>query len=340
MVIRSGFIACFLLVLLSACQKDSAWFGPVYPPDSNSVELTTDSRILIGCEGNFQLSNASVSVYYPDSNSVVNNAFFGANDKRMGDVVQSITQHGDSIYVVVNNSGVIRVLDAETLVERSVIDGLYSPRYMHKVNNQVALVSNYGVSYVQKVDLTAMSVMGEIPCKGWTEQMIGLNGQVYIAELDSHSLMVLDSHSLALNTRIELAHKPQYLFAKQGELLAVGADEDGKWYVSEISGVDVQSLTPISVSPLGVDMVGEEFVVVTQSHIAVLESSTYTEVQSQVHQAELPYSIYADELAGDYYVCDAHDYVSNGTVYRYSVDLQKVDEFTVGFIPQAVLRAY
>jgi len=108
-----AFIGLLCAVCLSACQKDPA-IGPV-SSDPSLSDTIQGRRLLIGCEGNFQYNNASITAYGLETGEVVQRVYEIENDASIGDILQSIYRKGDSLFVVMNNSGLIRILADSSL---------------------------------------------------------------------------------------------------------------------------------------------------------------------------------------------------------------------------------
>ena len=119
-------------------------YGPIEP-----IDMTLPGRgLFISNEGNFTYGNASLC-YYDITNSQLitdqdgdNDIFLSANGIPLGDVAQSVTSYGNTVYVVVNNSGVIFAIDRHTAKITGTIRGLTSPRYMHILSDTKAYVTD------------------------------------------------------------------------------------------------------------------------------------------------------------------------------------------------------
>ena len=91
-------------------------YGPVEP-----VDVTLPGRgLFISNEGNFTYGNASLSYYDITHSALVtnedgsNDIFYSANGIPLGDVAQSAIVRGNTVYVIINNSGVIFAIDRRT----------------------------------------------------------------------------------------------------------------------------------------------------------------------------------------------------------------------------------
>ena len=101
------FLLMALAAMLFSCKPDR----PVTPSG-----YTIGSGVFVLNEGNFQFSNASLSFYDPQADTVANNLFYKVNNAPLGDVAQSLALADGKLYIVVNNSNLIYKVDANSLV--------------------------------------------------------------------------------------------------------------------------------------------------------------------------------------------------------------------------------
>ena len=106
-------LLALVAVLLFSCKPDEP-VGPDQPDNPNAVNL--GSGVFVLNEGNFQFSNASLTFYDMDAETVTNNLFYKVNNAPLGDVAQSLAMVDGQLYLVVNNSNVIYKVDANTIV--------------------------------------------------------------------------------------------------------------------------------------------------------------------------------------------------------------------------------
>jgi len=181
-------LAFILVAMLTfSCDRDP-YFGPVYENPNDSLQVdSTRNFLLVGCEGNFQLGNASISRVDLLDKTVSNDVFNSANGKLLGDVLQSIYRSGDSLYLILNNSGLIRIVDPISLKQIDVIKGLNSPRYM-TIKNGNAYVTSLFSDKVSVINLENLQVESMIQGGDWTEHIIDLEKHFVIAEVNSNKL--------------------------------------------------------------------------------------------------------------------------------------------------------
>jgi DNA-binding beta-propeller fold protein YncE len=130
------FILLFACGLLPACMPDCG-----ISPDSTR-DFNKGTMLL--CEGVFNSGNAEMTWYDADKNEAENSIFLKVNGAPLGDVLQSALKLDTELWLVVNNSSKILVLDAKTGEQMQKITGLPSPRYAAFANNKVYVTNlNY-----------------------------------------------------------------------------------------------------------------------------------------------------------------------------------------------------
>lgn len=176
----------FILIvfILFACKKEEE--NPT--PDVN----TSSDGMVICNEGNFNWANASLSYYDIETGAVSNNVFESANGENLGDICQSATFINEMLYVVVNNSAKIEVLDEGNFKRIATITGFTSPRYVQQVSASKAYVTDLYADNVWIVDLDNHTISGSILLSGWAEEMVLKDDRVYIANVESKYLYMVD----------------------------------------------------------------------------------------------------------------------------------------------------
>jgi hypothetical protein len=154
LVIMLGF------VFFSSCRKD----GPA--DTTQPIVSITSGGVYVTNEGNFQFGNAEVSYYSPSQNAVTEDLFQPANNRKLGDVCQSMYFFNGKAYLVINNSNKIEVVNQNTFVSIATITGLVSPRYFLPVSNNKAYVTDLTANKISIIDLTSNTVRGSIVMAG------------------------------------------------------------------------------------------------------------------------------------------------------------------------------
>jgi len=140
-------------ILLLSCTKNS---------DDHDGSFLSGNGVFIINEGNFMGGNGSLSFYSYDSLKIYNNIFLNANGRPLGDVPNSMVISGERIYIVVNNSGRLEVVNKNTLESVKTITGLKAPRNISIISSTKAYVSSIYSDSVAIIDLSANSISGYI----------------------------------------------------------------------------------------------------------------------------------------------------------------------------------
>ncbi|HVD99192.1 MAG TPA: DUF5074 domain-containing protein [Cytophagaceae bacterium] len=203
-----------LLVLLVAMLSLQACKKPKKDTDTTPVvdDQTLKSKVYILNEGNFNSGNASVSLYDRTFNKVYNDLFSSANNRPIGDVLQSMCLVNDKAYFVVNNSNKIEITNTFPLLSTGTISNLALPRYMVAVNSNKAYVTEY-VSYagngrISIIDLTNNNVTSTIPLGYLPEAMILVDGKMYVTISGEDKVTVINTTTDLVESSITVTSSP------------------------------------------------------------------------------------------------------------------------------------
>lgn len=151
-------------IFITSCKKDDVV--------SNDIP-TNKNPYFISNEGAFGFGNSSLSLFYPDSNTIINQVFESVNERKPGDVMQSICKAGNELFLIINASNKIEVANSTTLKEISTISNLSLPRYMVADNQGQGYISCWGETGVVKViDLATKNIIKTIPVGPGPEKML------------------------------------------------------------------------------------------------------------------------------------------------------------------------
>jgi hypothetical protein len=176
----SNLLALLILIQLGCKDKET----PV-------AIATAPNDILVINEGNFNLGNASLALL-SQNYEVQPTVFEKANARKVGDVLQDVVKHRASIYLVVNNSGKVERLNASTFVSEAFNDKFVSPRKICFFDSTRAYVTDLYSDVLYEIDPIALKIKKEIPCSGWTEDILSYKEQVFIVNVEREKLLVFD----------------------------------------------------------------------------------------------------------------------------------------------------
>lgn len=322
-----------------SCRKDK-------PPEKNQQPISIGSKggVFITNEGNFQFENAKISYYNSEKDSVVEDIFYAANNIPLGDVCQSLYFFNEKIYIVVNNSGKIVVVNKNDFKIISTINGFISPRYFLPVSNGKAYVTDLFSNEISIVDLSNNAISGKISCNGWTEELLMIYGKVFVTNLQKEFLYVINSSNDFLEDSIKIGYGSNSIVQdKNGKIwvLCSGNQSNKKASLQRVNPSSKQvektfEFANISDSPWRLRMNG------TNDTLYFLNKDVF---RMEINSNSLPttafisqgtknfYGIGIEPTTGILYVSDAIDYVQKGKIYRYKSDGTFINSFLAGIIP-------
>lgn len=329
-----------LLVLLSILLL----IGCKEKPDPQPQIDYADGVLIIN-EGNFQGGNASLSFLRRGDDSLVHNIFTLENARPLGDVAQSITVIGNRAYIVVNHSGKIEVVDLPSLESRCTLTGMQSPRYLLPIGGGRALVTDLYSKTLHIVNLEGCRVESTIATGGWTEEMALLDSRVFVTQMGTDQVLVIDPITRSLVDSFPVGREPNSL----------AVDRDGKLWVlcGNALGQALPRLVRVNVDSLAVEAIFP-FTTLQESPMRLRINATGDTLyylnggiyRMGIGDAGLPtqpwvaqgthtwYGLGIDPVTGYLYASDALDYQRRGMVYRFSPqNSAALAVFEAGIIP-------
>ena len=324
-----------LVGLLVGCKKDA-------PPTSGNHPAVSGAGVYISNEGNFQFGNAAVSYFEEGFADAIPDLFAPANNRPLGDVLQSMYFTTDLCYLVVNNSGKVEVVNAQTFKSVATITGFSSPRYFLPVGNGKAYVTDLYAGALSIVDLSTHQKVGEIPCPARTEELALAQGEVFVTSPSTNFILIVQPQTDAVVDSIVVGYGAHSIRQDAaGKLWVLCSGNAGSaatlHRVDPVSHAVETTLTfPAGQTPGNLNVNG------TGDTLYYLNNGVF---QLPVAANSLPttpfiptdgrnfYSLGVHPATGDVYVADALDYVQRGKVYVYSGQGQLKYSFLAGIIP-------
>jgi hypothetical protein len=339
-------IITFILALAWSCTDE--------PVQTIFFDLDTENGIFIACEGNFMYGNGSLSFYHPDKKEVTNHLFQARNNAPLGDVVQSLARYGNSLFIVVNNSGKIVVADARTVEFKGVISGLTSPRFIHFVSEEKAYISDLYAGHLTIFNPKTLEITGTIDLEGHTsEQMVQVGKYVYAAHwVNGEHILVIDTEKEELIDKIKVPVQPKDLRVdKNGKIWALcgGSYEnsDGDSQPSALVRLDPETRTMEQIyrfskgifsSGLEMNSAGDTLFYLNSGVFKMAVNSRHLPDSAFIPENEkLFYHLAVNPENNEIYISDAIDYTQDAAVYRYSASGILKDSFKVGINPSGFL---
>ena len=338
---NNTYLYIILLSLISSCVK----LNPV--ENINNVSINGNGLILIGNEGNFQYGNASLSGYNKNSKEILNNLYQNINQEPIGDVLHSISHIDHQLFLVVNNSGKIIVIDDESFLKNYEINNLISPRKIIKVDNSKFYISDI---YANKIFIHNQfdHSLREISLSGWCEDMHMQNGKVFVGNITNNMVYVIKSSDDAIIDSINVGSSP----------VSIQEDSRGNlWVLTQgnqilnkrpsISIIETQNHSIIKSfhlednqsypSYLNIDIETNN-VFLINNHIYKFQSldDTLPELIWPNNNNNF-YNLKINPYNKDLYITDAKDYVQNGSLIIIDSIGSFKEEIGTGIIPKSII---
>ena len=326
-------ILVLLAALFAACSDSDIVIDPTDLPPSET------QKILVLCEGIWTHDNSTLAFYDLKSQATDLDYFTTVNKRGLGDTANDMIKYGSKIYIVVNESGTIEVIDAATGKSLKQIEMKEKTAEGKEINKQPRYAAAYGgkvyvTSFdntVTRIDTVSLAIDGSVTVGRNPEGICIKNGKIYVANsggLDfpnyDKTVSVIDLNSFEEIEQIEVGLNPYQVFA----------DNQGDVYVSVRGNyTDIapsfKKISPsYEVSAIANLTVSEFTIVNDKAYILYNEWGKESEVKVYDCKTEkvvsenfvtdgtaIPngYKITADAYSGDVYVTTS-DYTTSGNV--------------------------
>lgn len=342
---EKNIILCILLLMgFGACKKDTPDIPPPTTlPPNNSANI--GKGVFITSEGGFGHSNASLTYWSYADGKVIANVFDTLSNPKLGDVCQSMSLFNGKAYVVVNNSGKIEMMDPKTLRSVATISGLNSPRYFLGLNDK-AYVTDFKANAVTVLNLSSNTVSKNIPCKGWTEELLLAENRVFVTNLAKEYVYVINTATDAIEDSIRVGFGSGSIKRdKNGKIWVLcGGDaskklKPGLYQIDPVSKTVSFSLdfsnTSDKPSHLCINGTGDTLYFLNKGVYRMPVNSKSLPTEAFISSGDnLFYGLGIHPGTSEIYVCDAVDYVQKGWVYVFRPsDGAKTTSLQAGIIP-------
>ena len=200
-------ILCFIIL---SCKKKNV--------ETNEQVSSISKGYLVLNEGLFNQNNASLTWYDLKTGNITLDVFQTNNQRGLGDTGNDMIRYGNKIYVVVNVSSIIEVLDAKTLKSVKQIP-MIAGNKSKQPRNILGYGSNVFVScfdgYVDVIDTVSFQIKKRIKVGDNPENLCLLNQQLLVAnsgglnppQMDS-TISIVDVNTLSEVKKITVGMNP------------------------------------------------------------------------------------------------------------------------------------
>lgn len=372
-LLRMAAVAAVVLFLSPSCREDEhivpSTSTDVDDPDHASK--TPIRGFFLLNEGNMGSNKATLDYFDADRNRYHKNIYAERNPgvvKELGDVGNDIKIYGNKLYAVINCSNFVEVMDVRTAKHINVVS-IPNCRYI-AFKDRYAYVSSYAgpveidpnarLGYVAKVDTATLQVVAECTVGYQPEEMAVVGDKLYVANSGGYrvpnydrTVSVIDLGSFRVVKTIDVGINLHRLKADRYGQLWVSSR--GDYYNTPSKTFVIDSRT---------DEVTDEFKLLPCSNMSIVGDSLYmystewnyntqkntisyaiVNVRSKRvltrhfitdgtdREIVIPYGLAVDPHTREFYVTDAKDYVTPGTLYCFNPDGTKKWQVETGDIP-------
>ncbi|MFC0516748.1 YncE family protein [Mucilaginibacter angelicae] len=371
------YLSTVLIVLLAVSCRKAPQVIPeqvetIFTPDPSS----TIKGLYLLNEGNMNMNKASLDFVNFRTGVYQRNIYNQANPsvtKGLGDVGNDIGIYGSKMYVVVNISNKVEVLDVKTAKKLAQID-ITNCRYVTFHKNKAYVSAYLGKvgdpkapnGIVAEIDTGSLQITRKVTVGRQPEEMAIVGEKLYIANSGGYSppdyertVSVIDLASFTELKRIDVAINLERVKAdKYGDIYVTSRGDyytiPSKLFVIDTQTDAVKKTFDIAASNLWIDddtayIYSTEWSYPQQKNIityamlnvkdeAVLSSRFITDGTDK--KIVVPYGIAVNPLTKDVFVTDAGNYVASGTLYCFDKNGIMKWQVQAGDIPAHMAFVY
>lgn len=337
------FIFCF------SCKKDKTNVEPI-------VSNQLSNGILILNEGLFQLNNSSLS-WINLSDLTVNNTFFEQKaGRKLGDTGNDLKRYGGKIYIVVDVSSTVEVLDASTgasLKQISFVNGNQSkePRSITFFGSK-AFVSCFD-GFVDVLDTTNLTIEKRIPVGLNPDEIITSSSKIFVSNSGGLNSPTMDSTISIINPTTLMEESKLIVGKNPGSMEIVGnnlfVNVRGNYgsipaSLKRINLTTLQIEETYSFKPLILEQMFSNLLIAYEENqvtkLGIFDVSTNTWLNPNlmdISSIETLFNVQYEGKNNHIYLFDAHGYTVSGEILEYDSLGNKIRSFKVGLNPNSLL---
>ena len=363
-----------VLAVAAGCQKSETTSRDADLAGVNVAvgEKGLFAKLFVLNEGNFQKNNSTLDFFRFSDGNYVSDAFGSMNPavvQGIGDTGNDLALNEGKLWLVMNGSGYVHVLDAfdETLIASIAVP---DPRYI-AFDKSYAYVSSYaGAIYggdevkgkVYRISLSTYKVDGEVEVGCQPEGVAVSGNKLYVANsggynyIHENTVSVIDLASFKVSSSVTTASNLHYMASDGQGAVYVSSygestwsqDADGNWIQSmsePMGGASSSQVKDVHVSCMTMCSDGYIYAIGNAEEltggysnmlykVSVKDGSVSSKAISGTDAAKVgnPYGICVAPGTGDIYIADA-DYTGPGKVWCFTKDFKEKWSAVAGMLP-------
>lgn len=332
------------------------FFNGCKKTDPITGEIPALSGVYVLNEGNFGRNNSTLSYYVPDSDRVYLDVFSLVNRVNLGDTGNdlAVSSDGKKVYIVVNNSDKIEVIESKTHRLIGTISIPRSSPYKISLYRNRGYVTNLYRNAVTVIDLVNFSILVDtIKVGNNPTGIIAFNDKIYVANSgfgNGKTISVIDPSINKVVKTITVGDGPDAFaydllgrlwvlcYGSYGDWQNPNDDTDGKLFAIDVRSDVVIDSVVIGGHPSRLIIVDDHAYTIKNGNVVKINLRTKEKNENFIRGNF--YSIGFDPLNKHLYCSDAKDYVQRGEVCVYDLSGKFIKKFQVGIIPGSFAFVY
>lgn len=370
--------ACCLAAMLFSCRKEDPVIPSTDVPVSPGGGKGPVKGFFLLNEGNMGSNKASLDYYDYETGVYTRNIYAERNPgvvKELGDVGNDLQIYGNRLYAVINCSNLVEVMDVETARHIGQVS-IPNCRYI-TFKDQYAYVSSYAGpveidpnarrGYVARVDTLTLQVLDTCVVGYQPEEMAITGNKLYVANSGGYrvpnydrTISVIDLNTFEVIKTIDVGINLHRMELDSRGYLYVSSRGDYREIPSMTYVVDTKTdevVQKLELLPNGnMTLAGDSLYITSTEWSYVTNSNTvsyaiYNTLTGKTvtrnfitdgteKKIKIPYGLAVNPYTGEFFVTDAKDYVTPGTLYCFGPDGKKKWEVVTGDIPAHIAFTY
>jgi len=329
-------------------------------PNDSEVPIVITNAFLILNEGLFQHNNSELTYFNWNTHQQHDHMFEAKNEWGMGDTGNDMGIYGEKLYIAMNNSHIIHVLNRRTgrlfhqisLSENGI--GA-SPRSLAFHNGKIYVSAFNG--YLYKIDTTTFGIENKIQLGSNPDQMVLLNNELWVSnsggltELGDSTVSVIDLLNFSEIQRITVGRNPGSIVSDGSNRIFVVSRGNYTNIPSKLLQIDALSKTVVlnenktisSLKYFGNQLyaLGYDYQT-SSSSLRLIDPSNFEYLSGNLIE-HLPLqtlynmdklSVFGQQI---YVFLDARQFIHQGKVLVCDLNFNLLFEFTVGLNPTKLI---
>ena len=296
------------------------------------------------CEGNFGSANSSL---WSINSSGESNApvYWDENSNPLGDVGQSLTIHNDKLYIIMNNSHTVEVMELIGGIQYSTTINLpsASPRYMC-AEGDIGYVTSWGLNAILILNLNTMETIDTIQVNGMPEHIINYQNHLYVSVPSksdwstNDQVLKINKYDFTIDSSFTVEPGPSLMVVNESYLYIASSSYDDSW--NKYAGTSSINLANGEIlrynagqsSDYGSDIFNyqNEVYQLYNGGVVPLNNDLSPDTTGKIGDFN---TIYSATAHGDYLYFGISDYVAPDTVMILNSNAELISDHIVGAIP-------